>query len=242
MSLVVFMAPTAFSQSEPAPLAFEVVSVKPLQGVIYRNDISISGNRVTASGPVKHLIEMAYRTKDYEIFGGPDWTASGDVLYDIAAKAEGDKPPTMDQARRMLQTLLADRFQLKLHKEPKEISIYALVVNKTGPKLKQSATNAKFDMSLDMGPKSRMSATMSMASLAGQLTNLVTERPVVDKTGLTGLYDFTLEWAPDDAPTDVTEGPSIFTAVQEQLGLKLESTKAPVEVLVIDHVERPSAN
>jgi len=131
-----------------------------------------------------------------------------------------------------MQTLLADRFQLKVHCETKEMPVYALVVaGKGGSKLKQSAAGR----------------TTQIVTAKGCIEQLVTQlsgtlgQPVLDKTGLTGEYDYELEWAPENAAAEV-DTPGIFTALQEQLGLKLESQKAPVEVLAIDHAEKPSEN
>jgi uncharacterized protein (TIGR03435 family) len=137
----------------------------------------------------------------------------------------------------MLQNLLADRFQLKLHRESKDAPIYALVVAKNGPKLKESAPGAQGSIGMSQGNLSARG--VPVAALADQLSGPVFQlgRPVIDRTGISGIYDFTLDWASDDS------APSVFTALQEQLGLKLEAQKGSVEVLVVDSMERkPSAN
>jgi uncharacterized protein (TIGR03435 family) len=146
----------------------------------------------------------------------------------------------------MLQSLLADRFKLKVHHETRPLSVYALVAGKSGPKFKPSTPEepsvGRFNVN---GRIETMTfTTVSMDDLADALTGSYSDRPIIDKTGLTGNYDIKLEATPqsritrDPQPADL----SIFTAVQEQLGLKLEPTKAPVDVLVVDHIEKPSEN
>ena len=140
----------------------------------------------------------------------------------------------------MLQTMLADRFQLKIHRESKELAVYALIVGKSGPKLKEST--AAGPAGYRGTPGQFTFSNGSITSLVSFLTNRV-DRHVLDRTGLTGSYDFKLEWTPEaSTPAPDSNGPSIFTAIQEQLGLKLEATKSAVEIIVIDHAEKPSAN
>ena len=141
----------------------------------------------------------------------------------------------------MLQALLAERFQLKFHSEAKEVSGYALLVAKNGPKLKPSPPDAQGGMRMNTpGQTVAMTVTKwSMEQLARQFSGQ-TQQPVLDKTGLAGEYDFQLMFVPDGASD--TSAPELLTAIQEQLGLKLEPTKVPIEVLVIDHAEKPSEN
>ncbi len=220
----------------------------------------ISGNRVTLRCiSLRNLIMRAYGVKIYQITGGPSWLYEmGDTSYDIAGAAEGSSPVTQDQMNQMLQGLLADRFQLKVHRETKEMAVYALVIGKNGPKMKESDVDARGGASFRFGGTlGYMKATKeSMAQLALSLS-LDMQRPVIDKTGLTGAYDFTLEWTRDEPQAipgmsssearpmgaqPELRGPSIFTAIEEQLGLKLESQKAPINMVVVDHAERPSEN
>lgn len=189
----------------------------------------------------------------------------GSERYDITAKAEGDGSPSPEQLRPMVQALLADRFKLAVHRGTKELSMYALVVGKNGPKLKENhdvepdapsptggrrLRGAQFRMGRGLISGQRVPMTMLASQLAQQLG-----RAVVDKTGLKGNYDFSLEWTPEEGlplgpkeggsdapPPSDASGPSIYTALQEQLGLKLEATKGPVEILVIDHIEKASEN
>lgn len=215
------------------------------------------GGRFNASNlTAKQLIEQAYGVRDFQLSGAPGWADS--EHYDIEAKADTEGPLTREQIKVMVQALLADRFQLKIHKESKELPMYALVVGKNGPKLKESTSERS---SLRLGRGMLTAEKVSVEMFAGELARQV-GRSITDKTGLKGNYDFKLEWTPDasesfgpngagpgpgpggpDAPPPPDpNGPTLFTAVQEQLGLKLESTKGPVEILVIDHIDRPSAN
>jgi uncharacterized protein (TIGR03435 family) len=155
--------------------------------------------------------------------------------YDIKAKAEGNAG---DDLWPMVQTLLADRFQLKFHRETRELPIYALVVAKNGAKL--HAVSAA-GLGVGMGKGRFNGRGADMPTLASVLSNEL-GRLVFDRTGLSGFYDFTLTFEPDDTRAADTAGPSLFTALQEQLGLRLEPQKGPVETLVIDHAEKPSAN
>jgi bla regulator protein blaR1 len=222
---------------------------------------------LTATGlTVKFLIGFAYDVKDFQISGGPGWIDS--EHYDIEAKiddatAEALKKLPLDQMleqrRIMLRSLLADRFKLKVTESSKELPIYALVVAKNGPKLTKSTAGSSPE-----GPRRMMrfglgelSGTATMGLLAEQISRQV-DREVVDKTGLQGDYDFTLHFAPERpmpmpggpgdsgpggaAPPPDSSAPSLFTALQEQLGLKLEPQKGPVKMLIIDSVERPSEN
>ncbi|MEP6960896.1 MAG: TIGR03435 family protein [Acidobacteriota bacterium] len=190
-------------------------------------------------GPLNHLIAVAYNVKGYQVDGASD----SSQLYMISAKVEGPDAPTQEQARQMLQQLLADRFQLKLHRETRPLPVYRLEVGKSGLKMKPSPPGAKFDVSYRSGPNSSpngsMEATLTTTSFVGQLTQFLRDRPIVDATGLQGLYDVKLHWSPDGTSS---ETPSIFTAVQEELGLKLEAAREPMEVLAVDSYGKPSEN
>jgi uncharacterized protein (TIGR03435 family) len=252
-----FAAFSASLMAQAAP-SFELASIRPhvFNDATGRDctGLSISGNRVTIRCfTMRILIMQAYDVKLYQVSGWENWLTEANTSYDIAAEAASGTTPTIEQARRMLQTLLADRFQLKLHHETKELPVYALIVDKNGPKLKESSTEAKTSMSFDLGIKGSITAQkVSMSQLASFLMNDV-ERPVFDKTGLAGNYAFRLDWIrdhaiqipglpPEEDPAPDSGGPSIFTALQEQLGLKLESQKAPIDLLVVDHAGRPSEN
>ena len=158
--------------------------------------------------------------------------------YDIVAKA--DDSASAEQKRLMMRALLTERFQLAFHTERKELHSFALVIAKGGPKLKQATPDEiPFRQNSRMGTVARAT---TMPEFADFLSGPV-EKPVVDKTGLTAFYAYTLDWFPATrTPDPDSDEASIFTAVQDQLGLKLESAKAPVETIVVDHAEKPSEN
>jgi bla regulator protein blaR1 len=307
--------PTLFGQSTPRPLTFEVASIKPSDPDARGRMLSLQpggGLRVTG-WTLKGLITFAYDVRDFQVSGGPGWIDS--TRYDIQAKAErsGDSeassdPRSMtesqlktnaDQTRQRLQRLLAERFQLAIHRETREAPVYALLIGKNGPKLKEAkqadapnpADVARMDpgqvkgggevgagpvgrvmgggpgpagpmMRGGRGPMGRMMMGIGQLNGEGVTLEFLVQalsnqlgRPVLDKTGLTGHYDFKLQWTPgpgegpnfgppgpDAPPPPDPNGPSIFTAVQEQLGLRLESTKGPVEIIVVDRAEKASEN
>jgi len=241
---------------------FEVASVKPHdfpRGVFgFRNNgnspIRISGTRVTLSiVSLQTLVREAYDVGDFQVTGAPGWKGNNgaDQFYDIEARVPGDTTPTVQQVRQMLQTLLAARFQLTLHRETKEMPVYDLVVAKSGSKLKPSTPDGVPPVNgfTQSGPLLDIwHVAFTNKSIAGFIVTLEIniDRPVIDKTGLTGAYDFTLEFEhnnPDVTPVNSPDANrSIYSAVQEQLGLQLVPAKEPVEIIVIDHAERPSEN
>jgi uncharacterized protein (TIGR03435 family) len=184
------------------------------------------------------LVADAYNVENYQVSGGPGWIESD--LYSIEARAPGESTPTTDQVRQMLQALLADRFQLKLHAERRDVAGYGLTIAKNGVKLKESPPDAQV---LSMNARGRLMASkMKMTDMASFLS-LRLRRPVIDQTELTGAYDVTLTWSPDeDVPADDSQAPSIFTAIQEQLGLRVVAQKVAVKMFVIDHAEKPTEN
>ena len=195
--------------------------------------------------PLIFCIQKAYGVKDYQV-SGPAWIKS--ARYDIIAV--GPNPSNKQDAWQfMLQNLLVGRFRLKLHRETKKLSIYELVVGKKGPKIGEPKPGS--GSSISGNNRGMTFKGSSMSGLADALTR-ITDLPVVDKTGLKGRYDFTLQYSREnrsgipeqgDATATIdTSAPSIYTALQEQLGLKLKSAKGQVEVLVIDHIEPPSPN
>jgi uncharacterized protein (TIGR03435 family) len=254
---------------EPAkssPLAFEVASVKPhvfARGQFAfgtansESPVRISGNRISTQGLLAGLVMTAYKLRTFQVSGAPDWRneTGRNQLYDIEAKAPGDGVPTMDEVRKMLQSLLAERFQLKFHRETKELPAYDLVVGNSPPKLKPSAPGVESKMASTT--RLRMDYTnVSISELVLRIGPQF-DRPLFDRTGLQGGYDFALEYmpslprtaqmSPEEAaafarlyPAD--EAPSLPVALQQQLGLKVVPAKEQVEILIIDHVERASAN
>jgi uncharacterized protein (TIGR03435 family) len=232
-----------FIALQNAPLAFDVASVKPTPP---GNQPSIllympgGGLRRTAAS-LKELIRTAHGVQDFQMTGGPPWADSD--RYDVEAKSE--KNVGRDQTHVMLQTLLADRFKLKLRRETRETTGYVLVVATGGPKMKLAADPSG---GVRGGANGRIIGKRTMPQFAEMLSGIL-RRPVRNETGLSGIYEFTLEWLPDatfnqpDAPAPANpNAPSLFTAIQEQMGLRLESRRIPMEVLVIESAERPSEN
>lgn len=202
------------------------------------------GQCVIRGARLSHLISTAYNVPLINLKTGPDWIQRGEVRFDVQAKAE-DPKATEQQLLAMLQNLLVERFRLKFHSEASETSGLALTVAKGGPKLKPSESEET--VAAFAGPNGErlarpvpgqpVSLTVRKFSLAA-LTNVLTllgSGPVQDKTGLGGTYDFTLSW-------DENAGPALSTALREQLGLSLESTKVPVSTFVVDSAEQPTAN
>lgn len=239
----------------PSPPAFEVASVKPVEGLRGRMyDFSCSGPRVRYQAYSSvNLIMEAYDLKNYQVtfaptVAPPSGTEYATALYDIDAKAEGEGARTRNEFRPMLQSLLADRFKLKVHRAMNEIPVYALLVAKNGPKFKESAPDAIESARIGVNGRNQTitAAKMSMDQLAQLIPSVFfMERPVVDRTGLTGTYDFRIEATPEsrmsgDDPD--LKNISAFTAIQQQLGLRIEQQKGMVEVLVVDVIEKPSAN
>ncbi len=188
---------------------------------------------------LQNLLAQAYRIKNLQV-SGPDWLDSD--RFDIVAKLKQEA--NEDQLPMMLQALLKERFKLSFHLEPKQVTAYALLTAKGGPKLR--SIDGDGGVRTTMGTTRRhLSGRVSMVGLAGLLSNMV-DRPVVDMTELKGVYDVDLEWSVDDTPertAQANDPPSLFTALQEKLGLRLDSRKAPVDIYVIDHVERvPTEN
>jgi len=226
---------------------FDVVSVKPSDPANPGMSIRFDPNRFTMGGcSLKFAIQYAYGIQDFQVAGGPEWMDS--ARFDIVAESEDAFPrggtTQLEQEamqkllRQRMQALLADRFQLKVHISTKEMPVYGLVVAKGGPKLQKAKVGTG---GWSTGPGLIKGDYISMASLASMLSSML-DRIVLDQTALPDNYDFALYWTPDDKPNPDSTLPGLFTAIQEQLGLKLEGQKGPVEVTVIDHVEKPSAN
>ena len=242
----------ALCRAQTQPLAFGVASVKPQP---WRDNgsvgVGVRGNTLYAEhATLNDLVEFAYDLQDFQLSGGPGWsTVNGKLadseLFQVIGKPAEDTAPSTGQVRLMLQTLLADRFHLQIHHVSKQLPAWNLVVAKGGPKLKESPAGVTPHMAISANI--RIVATgISIQSLIDSQLSIAAGRPVFDKTGLNGNYDFTLEWVNRklSAASDpgLTDGLSLFTALQEQLGLKLESSTAPFDTVVIDHAERPSEN
>jgi uncharacterized protein (TIGR03435 family) len=228
-----------------SPQAFDVASVKPNNSGSGSTSESTGPGRITyTNASVNMLIQTAFGVRDFQISGGPGWLNSD--KYDIVATTGTSKDLSGKELEPYFQALLADRFKLKFHREKKEFQIYSLVLAKgggakTGAKMTPHAGEGDSSTNISNGSgKSTVSArNVSMENFAGILSGRL-DRAVIDNTGLPGGYDLKIEWAPDAAGD--SGSPSLFTALQEQLGLKLETTKGPVDIIVIDGVEKPSDN
>lgn len=261
---------TAWAIPEPPPPpkpmaadakpAFEVATIKPSDPARPGKLFTVRGQEViTINTTLSDLITMAFDLHRQQITGGPAWFESD--KFDITGKPEVPGQPNVTQLKIMIQKLLVDRFQLKFHNEKKELSVYAITVGKTGSKLakSQSDPNGLPGLFFGRGASSGMTFNVrnaTIAEVASVLQGSVLDKPVADQTGLSEKYDFLLKFTPDPgqmagfggpptpppAADNLDAPPDIFTAFQQQLGLKLESTKAPVSVMVIDRVAKPSDN
>jgi len=243
------------AQSAPPNPAFEVATIKPVESS------PKSARYIVMQGPhrfvekdytLKLLIAAAFNLNPKAVGGGPTWIESDH--FDILALTPGEAQPSHDQQMAMLRTLLTDRFKLAFHREAKVFSIYALEVAKGGSKLKPSTAAAIEQPALisTVYPQRIVlpARNAAMSDFVSMMQRAILDRPVVDKTGLSGRYDFNLEWAPDESQFGGDVGaassdapiPPFFTAIQQQLGLRLEATRGPIETIVVDHAEHPSAN
>jgi uncharacterized protein (TIGR03435 family) len=262
--LVAFLAISIASVSAQVPTptpgtvaapSFEVATIKPtVPDAKAGRYITMQGNNrfVVKYYTLKLMIAAAYNLSPKTISGGPAWVDADH--FDILALTSGNGRPRQSEQMAMLRNLLTDRFKLAFHREQRDFSIYELEIANGGPKLKEStepATDPSKLVSVVYPERMVMPArNATMSEFASLLQRALLDRPVVDKTGLTGRYDFDLEWAPDEtqfggevpAASGDAPSPPFFTAINQQLGLKLEATRGPVEALVIDSVERPSAD
>jgi uncharacterized protein (TIGR03435 family) len=233
-AVLVFLA-IALAYGE-APPAFEVASVKPIRDYspIATMDGDISHGRLTLNNAhIKQMIAVAYQIQYVRIEGGPGWIDSDQ--FQIVARAEDPATPD-EEVRVMLQSLLAERFQLKIHRETKLLPTYTLRTAPGGAKLEhaQEAATDRCERTVDGGKYELVCRHIRIATLANALATML-RGPVVNQTGLMGDYDFTLNWEGDDMYSAVPDA-------MEKFGLKLEMKKVPTEVIVIDSVERPSDN
>jgi len=277
---VIAVVVVAAGQAAAQQPAFEVASIKPSDPDQHAGSIMIQpGGRLAITGmPLRELVKFAYSLQDFQLEGGPAWARTDP--WNIEARAEEPRstsPPNPNQpnmAAVRLRSLLEDRFQLRTHRESRDVPVYELTISKRGSKMKLSADqtparppepgepqsqpikpNGALDrFSIRVGRGSLDAEAVGMPNIVQALSSIL-RRTVIDQTGLTGLYDVKLQWTPEgvvaapgpvgpvapDVPAD-RDGPSLFTAIQEQLGLNVESAKAPVEVLVIDSVQRPTEN
>lgn len=231
----------AFLPAQP-PLSFEVTSVRRVTGRIAGPPLEVTnGGGLNAHITLDMLLQIAYKVKPFQIVNAPGWVSNEE--YAIVAKPPADYIPKQpgradDDLAQRIGSLLVERFQLDARRETREMPVYALVVGKNGPKLAQPAPDESFKLRLSRG-RIANDGPAAMAMLVSVLENQL-GRPVIDETGLTGRYKFNLSYAPENDPNPAA--PSIFTAIEEQLGLKLHSARRPVEIIVIHRIERPTEN
>jgi uncharacterized protein (TIGR03435 family) len=229
------LVPLGAQNGTTAGPQFEVASIRP--GALGARGPTIynptRGRFAIDSITTKALIAYAYDVREFQVSGGPGWVGSEE--YNIVAKPQGEV--SNEKILAMTRSLLAERFNLTLHHESKEMPVLALTVAKGGARLHPSEATGGPEV---RGGRGRLVArNVTMGMLAAQLAGRVLDRPVFDRTEIAGQFDVDLKWTPDESPDP---GSSIFSALQEQLGLRLETQKGAVDVLVIDHVEKPSAN
>jgi uncharacterized protein (TIGR03435 family) len=242
------------SMAADAVPKFDVITVKPSQPDRPGKGFTVRGRHVmTFNTNLNDLITFAYGLHTKQIINAPEWF--GSEKFDLDGVPDVDGRPNSKQMKLLIQSALTDRFKLTFHHDQKELSVYALTVGKGGPKLTatihQPADPVNF-LYRKLGALMVTNATMK--DFCDGMQGSALDKPVVDHTGLTGRYDFTLNWTPDESQFEAMGGykpsttedpnapPSLSTAMQEQLGLKFDSVKAPADVFVIDHVEKPSAN
>jgi uncharacterized protein (TIGR03435 family) len=247
---VLLTAVSIAAQSQPRK--FETASIKPAEPDKNGN----SSSRDAGEGldvrniTVRNLITLAFSLRDFQLIGGPGWINSEN--YDVLAIAPSHEPAEpqatrADRVRERLRSLLADRFALTVHHEFRDQPVYLLTIASSGPKLTPAST-AETPPRKEEG-RGHIEGFATPIGMLGSTLSNTTHRIVIDKTGLTGKFDYTLNWDPssttltaDTNATTGSAGPSLFTAVQQQLGLRLESGKAAVDVLMIDHVDHQSPN
>ena len=226
---------------------WEVVAVKPddpdsAEAGFWIHDRGLEIKGKTA----EQLLLYGYGLHESQVLNAPDWMRA--ERWHVAGVAGVPGQPNRKQMERLVRKLLTERFGLVMHHEQREMRVFALAVAKGGPKMATSTDDPNAPMyehdSRSDGQATMQVKNVSMGEVSGMLMRLFLDRPVVDQTGLTRRYDFQLKWTQDEtrAPADGSAPPGLFTAIQEQLGLKLEPTKAPAEVLVVDNVGRPGAN
>jgi len=236
---------------------FEVVTIKPGKPTPDGKDYDFQGRRLTAVAVnVNDLVGLAYGVHPRQIVGGPDWFDS--ELFDIDGIPDVPGQPNNKQMGILFKNLLASRFALKFHHEQREMPVFVISVAKGGPKMTVSASRPDDpDFGFDFGRLGDLTVrNITMVDFAIWMQSSVTDRPIVDQTGLTGRYDFKLKWTPDDSQfaqfrssgqvvqkRDTPNGPPpLDVAMRQQIGLDIKATKTMVDVIVIDHVEQPSAN
>ena len=245
-------APKPKAMAADADPSFEVVTIKPSRREPLDKGFGMRGRRFTVNNEgFIELVTLAYRLHLRQIAGAPSWAESD--KYDIEGTAAGEGVPSLDQYRIMLRKMLADRFHLVFHTEKRELPVYVLTVAKAGSKMTKSLNQDELAGLGLRGLGSVVGRSANMENFRNFMQGFVMDRPVLDQTGIEGRYDFQLDWTPDDfqfpglgvkvppAP-DNAQHPDLYTAIQQQMGLKLEAVKAQADVMVVDGVDKPSEN
>ncbi len=248
LSLCLLGGSLAAQQIPPAPSTFAVATIKP-SAFNALTMTQIRGNRFVTQGTTfVDLFKYAYSVHPSQVVGGPEWLRT--EKFDVVADPETEKRPTSDQMKALVQQLLNDRFHLVLHHGQKLLPVYALVRTADTPKLTKSTADPNGIPGVAYDPHGELGvANATMANLAAFLQRFVLDRPALDQTGISGRFDLKLRWTPDsagagarpdDGAAEATAAPNLFTAIREQLGLKLKPKKVETEVFVIDGAEQPS--
>ena len=224
--------------------SFAVATIKAHDPNSNRQGFNATGDRYTVRNQtVVSLMMFAYSIDKHQVVNAPSWT--GTDRFDIEGTTDTPGKPTLHQQQEMLQKLLADRFGLKFHRETRELPVYAIQIAKGGPKLKPAANpDAEPDQEAS-SHGTEVTVTVTSGTVADFILGMqfFFDRPLVDRSGVSGRHDFTLRYTHDEAhATDPNAPPGLFTAIREQLGLRLDAVKAPIDVFAINHVELPSAN
>lgn len=231
---------------------FEVAAIKLSQPDAKGRGLRVQGGKVSILNlTLSDLMTFAYDIHAHQIIGAPAWSTT--ERYDITAKADGEGQPDTEQLKTMLRKLLAERFQLAFQREQRELPVYVLSVAKGGAKISRNATKNETKGVIFRGPGSVLLNNETMDEFCKMLQTAALDRPVVNQTGLSGTYDFSLVWTPEQlvnaapnpnalTPDKADATPDIYAATQQQLGLKIDATKLRIEVLVVDKVEKPSEN
>lgn len=252
-AVLICLIPTssASAQDKPTRLTFDVATIRLSKQADRNGGIKAlpGGNGYTAQNiPVKLMISLMYRVPMRQIIGGPDWLNSD--RYNVEAKTDGSY--SIDDLHTMYQNLLADRFNFKFHIEKKEGNVYALLLDTPGSKMKVNQSPQDYRIPMNFSPEGVVASRVSMSYFCWWLGQQLQdrERPVIDLTGLDKNYDFTLSYRPerppdaslDNLPPEVRDRPTLFDALKQQLGLKLQPQRGSVDYYVIDHIDRPSDN
>jgi len=249
LAALLFTAGVLFGQSDKKRLTFDVVSIKPHKSGDDPTMMPLgltTGRYIATNAHLRQLIVAAYVDSVFalqgaEVSGLRGWAATDG--FDVQAQTEAGFTPTKQQTMEMLQAMLEDRFKLKIRREPKSVPIYALVVDPNGAKLKETPPGAGLAGGPSAGPPGAGHIRANSIEMLVPVLGLSAGRKVVDKTGLTGLYQIDLNFAPDPLPPGADPNlPSLFTALREQLGLRLVSETGQVDTFVVESVERPSDN